>query len=130
MSLFTLRRAVLATCRRPMVIGTALVFALTLRPDQALSQRLAPAAVMRTTTSLKDAKALPILVESQSHRRLVISAAIGAVVGGAAGAYQAHGTVCLVSGNTQCVSNNYLRYISVGAVVGALIGVLVGGSTQ
>jgi hypothetical protein len=114
-------------------IGIALVFALTLLPVPAVSQRVAPLGVVRPAAAFADTTSSPPRIEPENRRRYVISAAIGAVVGAAAGFYLAAGsqTSCALPAGSECKNENYFLLDSaVGAVLGALIGIVIGGTSD
>jgi hypothetical protein len=113
------------------LIGTISVSALTLLPAPAFSQRVAPLAVVRPAASFADTNSSPPRIEPENRRRFVISAAIGAFVGAAAGFYLAHEaashTACALSPGGECKNANYYLIDStVGAVLGALFGIVIG----
>jgi hypothetical protein len=114
-------------------IGIVSVFALTLFPVPAFSQRIAPLAVVRPAAPFVDTTSSPPRIEPENRRRYVISAGIGAVVGAAAGFYlAAHSqTSCALPAGGECKNENYFLLDSaIGAVLGALIGIVIGGTSD
>ena len=115
--------------------GCTCVIALALFPGKAACQKLAPVAATASARRTEDRPSMPaIAIEASNHRPVVVGTIVGAIVGGAAGAYQARSeerqTACAGTLTTPCVgTNNYFRYMSIGAIVGGLIGALVGAST-
>ena len=123
-----------ATARRRLLIAvTSSMTLLTLLPNSALGQRVAPMAVVSGTPQPYANRSLPALIEPENRRRFVISATVGGIAGAAAGFYMAHSEAshsgCPVSAGNGCTeTNHYLAYSAIGAILGALMGIVVGGS--
>ena len=58
---------------------------LALLPSSALSQHVAPVAVVSASSPYSANRALPALIEPENRKRFVISATIGGIAGAAAG---------------------------------------------